>query len=104
MVTFYNVVRDALLVLQGVRDVAPVPTFKATLASRIRKAPGRTEFQRGVLTGHADGGYVVRTTGEQGSGILSSMAHANCFIVLPVAAGDLEPGTPVDVQPLDGLV
>src|SRR4029079_12508215 len=84
MVTFYNFVRDALLILQGRRDVAPVPTFKAVLARPIRKAPGRTEFQRGVLTTHADGGYAVRTTGEQGSGILSSMAHANCFFVLPV--------------------
>ena len=104
MVTFYNFVRDALLILQGRRDVAPVPTFKAVLASPIRKAPGRTEFQRGVLTTHADGGYAVRTTGEQGSGILSSMAHANCFIVLPVEAGDLEPGAPVDVQLLEGLI
>ena len=104
MVTFYNFVRDALLILQGAKDVAPAPTFKATLASPIRKAPGRTEFQRGVLTAQAGGGYAVRTTGEQGSGILSSMAHANCFIVLPVDAGDLEPGTPVDVQLLEGLV
>jgi len=104
MVTFYNFVRDALLTLQGRSDVAPVPAFKATLASPIRKAPGRTEFQRGILTGNGTGGYSVRTTGEQGSGILSSMAQANCFIVLPVDAGNLEPGTPVDVQVLEGLV
>ena len=49
MVTFYQFVRDALLVLQGRREVVPVPTFKATLAAPIRKAPGRTEFQRGIL-------------------------------------------------------
>jgi len=104
MVTFYNFVRDALLTLQGRCDVAPVPAFKATLASPIRKAPGRTEFQRGILTTNDAGGYSVRTTGEQGSGILSSMAQANCFIVLPVEAGNLEPGTPVDVQVLEGLV
>jgi molybdopterin molybdotransferase len=104
MVTFYNFVRDALLTLQGRCDVAPVPAFKATLASPIRKAPGRTEFQRGILTANAAGGYSVRTTGEQGSGILSSMSQANCFIVLPVEAGNLEPGTPVDVQLLEGLV
>jgi molybdopterin molybdotransferase len=104
MVTFYNFVRDALLTLQGRCDVAPVPAFKATLASPIRKAPGRTEFQRGILTANGAGGYSVRTTGEQGSGILSSMSQANCFIVLPVEAGNLEPGTPVDVQLLEGLV
>ena len=40
MVTFYQFVRDALLVLQGRRDVAPMPMFKATLAAPIRKVPG----------------------------------------------------------------
>ena len=82
MMTFYQFVRDALLVLQGRRDVAPPPLFKATLAAPIRKMPGRTEFQRGILARDADGGCTVRTTGDQGSGILSSMSQANCFIVL----------------------
>ncbi len=98
MVTFYQFVRDALLVLQGRRDVAPVPMFKATLGAPIRKAPGRTEFQRGILTPAAGGGYDVRTTGDQGSGILSSMSQANCFIVLPTETGNVAAGEAVDVQ------
>jgi molybdopterin molybdotransferase len=103
MVTFYEFVRDALLVLQGRRDVAPLPMFKATLAKPIRKVPGRTEFQRGILA--PDGaGWSVQTTGDQGSGILSSMSRANCFIVLPAGAGNLDAGTPVDVQLLEGLL
>ena len=104
MVTFYQFVRDALLVLQGRRDVAPVPTFKATLAAPIRKAPGRTEFQRGILTPAEGGGYDVRTTGDQGSGILSSMSQANCFIVLPTDTGNVAAGEQVDVQLLEGLL
>jgi molybdopterin molybdotransferase len=104
MVTFYQFVRDALLRLQGADPVAPVPTFAATCASRIRKAPGRTEFQRGILSRAGDGGWTVRPTGEQGSGILKSMSEANCFIVLGEAVGDVEPGMPVEVQLLDGLV
>jgi molybdopterin molybdotransferase len=104
MVTFYQFVRDALLVLQGRRDVAPVPMFKATLASPIRKAPGRTEFQRGVLTPAAAGGWEVRTTGDQGSGILSSMSQANCFIVLATETGNVAAGEAVDVQLLEGLI
>jgi molybdopterin molybdotransferase len=104
MVTFYEFVRDALLILQGRRDVAPAPLFKARLGKAIRKVPGRTEFQRGVLTPEPAGGYTVRTTGDQGSGILSSMSQANCFIVLPADAGDLELGTAVDVQLLEGLL
>jgi molybdopterin molybdotransferase len=103
MVTFYEFVRDALLILQGRRDVVPAPLFKARLGKAIRKVPGRTEFQRGVLTAEAAGGYTVRTTGDQGSGILSSMSQANCFIVLPADAGDLGVGTAVDVQVLEGL-
>jgi molybdopterin molybdotransferase len=104
MVTFYEFVRDALLVLQGRTGVVPPPLFKATLAAPIRKAPGRTEFQRGILSPVEGGGWQVRTTGDQGSGILSSMSRANCFIVLPAETGNVEPGTPVDVQWLDGLV
>jgi molybdopterin molybdotransferase len=104
MVTFYQFVRDALLILSGQRDVAPVPTFAATLGAPIRKAPGRTEFQRGILTQKPEGGWTVRTTGDQGSGILSSMSQANCFIVLPSEQGNVEAGATVQVQPLEGLV
>ena len=104
MVTFYQFVRDALLVLQGRRNSEPLPTFKATLASPIKKAPGRTEFQRGVLARAGDGSYTVRTTGDQGSGILSSMSRANCFVVLPTEVGNVDAGTLVDVQMLEGLV
>ena len=104
MVTFYQFVREALLVLQGQRDVGPLPMFKVPLAAPIRKAPGRTEFQRGVLSGDPANGYTVRTTGEQGSGVLSSMSQANCFIVLPTATGNVAAGELVDVQLLDGLV
>ena len=104
MVTFYQFVRDALLVLQGRRGVTGVPTFHATLGAPIRKAPGRTEFQRGILTPAPAGGYTVRTTGDQGSGILSSMSRANCFIVLPPECGNVEAGQMVDVQLLEGLI
>jgi molybdopterin molybdotransferase len=104
MVTFYEFVRDALLVLQGRTGVAPMPMFKATLAAPIRKAPGRTEFQRAVLSPVADGTWEVRTTGDQGSGILSSMSLANCFIVLSPATGNVDAGAQVDVQLLEGLI
>ena len=104
MVTFYEFVQDALKILQGQRDIAPAPTFKVPLSSLIRKVPGRTEFQRGILSPDGDGGFTVRTTGEQGSGILSSMSRANCFIVLPADTGDCAVGERVDVQLLEGLI
>ena len=104
MVTFYEFVQDALRILQGRRDVAPAPMFKVPLAAAIRKAPGRTEFQRGVLAPDGNGGFTVRTTGDQGSGILSSMSQANCFIVLSAATGNCAAGDLVDVQLLEGLI
>jgi molybdopterin molybdotransferase len=104
MVTFYQFVRDALLALMGVNPVAPVPTFTARSTARLKKMPGRTEFQRGILSRGADGSLAVRPTGEQGSGILKSMSEANCFIILGDATGNVEPGTEVEVQLLEGLV
>jgi molybdopterin molybdotransferase len=104
MVTFYEFVRDALLVLQGRANVTPMPMFKARLAAPIKKAPGRTEFQRGILAPDGAGGWQVRTTGDQGSGILSSMSQANCFIVLGADTGNVQAGEAVDVQLLEGLI
>ena len=104
MVTFYQFVRDAMLVLAGADPVEPVPTFTATCSTRLKKAPGRTEFQRGILTRGADGVLSVRPTGEQGSGILKSMSDANCFIILGDSTGNVEPGTTVEVQLLEGIV
>jgi molybdopterin molybdotransferase len=104
MVTFYQFVREALLVLMGAHPVGPVPTFSATCTQRLRKAPGRTEFQRGILARGPDGALTVRPTGEQGSGILKSMSDANCFIILGDATGNVEPGTAVEVQLMEGVV
>jgi molybdopterin molybdotransferase len=104
MVTFYEFVRDALLILQGQRDIQPPPMFKVPLSAPIRKVPGRTEFQRGILAPDGAGGWTVRTTGDQGSGILSSMSQANCFIVLSSETGNVAAGELVDVQLLEGLI
>ena len=104
MVTFYQFVRDALAVLQGQSSVKPLPTMKVRCTGPIKKAPGRTEFQRGILSRSEDGEWTVRPTGDQGSGILSSMSQAHCFIVLPTETGRLDAGAMVEVQPLEGLV
>lgn len=104
MVTFYEFVRSALLTLSGQAPVEPLPSFKVPCTSALKKAPGRTEFQRGVLTPGADGQWSVRVTGEQGSGILRSMSEANCFIILPTDQGNVAPGTLVAVQLMEGVV
>jgi molybdopterin molybdotransferase len=102
MVTFYQFVRDALLHLSGRSDDYAIPLLKATAAERMRKVPGRTEYQRGTLFVD-QGTWKVRTTGQQGSGVLRSMSEANCFIVLEHERGSVEPGEPVSVQLFEGL-
>lgn len=104
MVTFYQFVRDALLKLAGRDPVLPLPTFTVPCASALKKAPGRTEFQRGILSRDGTGSWSVRVTGEQGSGILRSMADANCFIILPTDQGNVAPGALVEVQVMEGVV
>jgi molybdopterin molybdotransferase len=104
MVTFYQFVREALLVLMGMQQPSPVPMFKAICTSAIKKAPGRTEFQRGILSLSPEGRWTVRTTGDQSSSILSSMSQANCFIVLPDDQGNTAAGAEVDVQAFEGVL
>ena len=104
MATFYQLVQPSLQALAGMPDPAPPLTMPAISASALRKKPGRREFQRGVLSRAADGRLVVHKTGHQGSGVLSSMAAANCFIVLPEDAGPVSEGDEVTVQPFAAFV
>ena len=104
MVTFYQFVREATLVLMGQPNPAPLPMFNVICIAPIKKMTGRTEFQRGILFADTDGRWKVKPTGAQGSAILSSMSLANCFIVLDDNVGNLDAGATVNVQVLDGLV
>ena len=63
-----------------------------------------SEYQRGLVTTAADGTLQVRTTGNQGSGVLSSMVQANGLIVLHHGQGNVAPGDMVDVMMFDGVI
>ena len=103
MVTFYAFVRDALLAMSGA-NVARLPMLRAACTSAIRKKPGRTEYQRGVVSRDADGTWRVAITGSQGSGILRSMSEANGLVVLHHEHGNVAAGEAVDVLPFEGLI
>lgn len=103
MATFYQVVQPALLQLMGIAEPDPPLLVRAICRSRLKKSPGRREFQRGIMTPIGEGRYEVTSTGQQGSGILRSMSEANCFIVLPEESGRIEPGDEVLVQPFAAL-
>jgi molybdopterin molybdotransferase len=101
MVTFYQFVRDALVHLSG-RSEDPFPLLSVESAENLRKVPGRTEYQRGVVFKENDQ-WKVRTTGQQGSGVLRSMSEANCFIVIEHERGSVKAGEQVAVQLFEGL-
>lgn len=102
MVTFYQFVQQALRKMMGETFTQPL-IVRAICQSKLRKRAGRFEFQRGILTRDDKGRLIVSKTGQQGSGILSSMTRANCFILLPETTTDIEAGTEVEVQPFGQL-
>ena len=103
MVTFLAFVRPALLQMMGSTVGAP-PMLKAHSMEPLRKKPGRTEYQRGIVSTNADGTLQVQTTGNQGSGVLSSMVQANGLIVLHHEQGNVGIGDLVDVMLFDGVI
>ncbi len=100
MVTFYLFVQPALEKLMGTTP-RTAWTLTARTTKALKKRPGRLEFQRGFLAHDAQGQLRVTPTGDQGSGILSSMSNANCFIVLALDTAQVEADTEVCVQPFD---
>ena len=103
MVTFYQFVQPALRALSG-EACRPMPFFKVKCTAPIKKATGRTEFQRGILNQAESGEWTVAPLPNQGSGVLSSMSAANCFIVLDESIGNCDIGAMVNVQILQGII
>jgi molybdopterin molybdotransferase len=98
MVTFDQIVAPALKQLSGSLEHKSLHIL-ATCTSDLKKAPGRQEFQRGVLSQDADGNFLVASTGPQGSNILSSMSLSNCYIVLSSDCEGVKRGEQVWVEP-----
>ena len=103
MVTFLAFVRPALLRMMG-STATSLPLLKARSTEAIRKKPGRTEYQRGTVTTARDGTLQVKTTGNQGSGVLSSMVQANGLIVLHHDQSSVDIGDEIDVMMFDGVI
>lgn len=99
MITFLAFVKPALLQMMGSTAKA-LPLVRARTQEVLRKKPGRTEYQRGIFSRNEQGEWIVRTTGNQGSGVLSSMVQANCLIVLAHQQATAQVGDWVDVLPL----
>ncbi len=103
MVTFMQFVQPAIHYLASGQIKMPL-NLLASCSSKLYKRPGRSEFQRGIFEHTADGKIMVKRTGKQGSGILTSMSLANCFILLPEESSGVEPGDSVLIQPFINTV
>ncbi len=98
MMTFEQLVRLAIMKMGGHRQWAR-PVVQAEFQEQFSKRPGRRHFLRGILE-YQHGTLTVRTTGPQGSGILTSMVKANGLIDIPEEVETVHPGDTVHVQVL----
>jgi molybdopterin molybdotransferase len=104
MITFYFFVKAAIRQLAGETWNEP-PLLQAKTVSALRKKPGRTEYQRAFVFTASDGRTpLVRSTGQQGSGVLRSMSEANCLVVLNHQQANANEGDWVDIVRFDGLI
>ena len=103
VVTAHLLAIPALIKMQHCHAYQPIKLMVKTVTA-LKKQPGRMDFQRGILSTNAEGETVVHSTGSQGSGILSSLAIANCYIVLPECQGKVCAGEKVQVQLFDHVL
>lgn len=103
LVSFYQFVLPALEKALGINDNPIAPLIKARSSQAMRKKSGRTEIQRGIISQSESGEWQVKTTGKQGSGILSSISAANCFIILSHETESIAQGDWVEVQLFSSL-
>ncbi|WP_028867740.1 molybdopterin molybdotransferase MoeA [Psychromonas arctica] len=103
IVTLYQLAVPAMAKMSG-EVVKPAIRFNAICTDTLSKAPGRTDFQRGNYSVNEQGQLVVNTTGNQGSGVFSSMSLSNCFIVLEQDRGNISVGETVVIEPYSPLM
>ncbi len=102
-VTLHQLAVPLLRKVAGESEKVPL-RLAATSLSTMRKRPGRTDFQRGIYQVNGNGQLEVSAISGQGSGILSSMSQANCYIILEQHRGRIETGETVMIEPFDALL
>jgi molybdopterin molybdotransferase len=103
LVTFHQLVIPALALLGGQMPHQPM-FLSARSSDKLKKRPGRMDLQRGICWQDENGTLMVKCSGKQGSGLLTSISKANCFIRLPRDSGDIQAGESVQIQLFDGLL
>ncbi|MCL4534568.1 MAG: molybdopterin molybdotransferase MoeA, partial [Bacteroidetes bacterium] len=99
MVSFEMFGRPSIMKMAG-RTAFARPHVEARLVEGLRRKDGRRHYLR-VTVSRTDDGWEARLTGDQGSGILTSMARANGLAVVSEEQSWLAPGATVPVILLD---
>lgn len=102
VVTLDQLVQPLLRRMAG-EQVTPPLQLEAKAATTIKKRPGRTDFQRGRYS-QRDGQLWAEPVGSQSSAVLTSVAQANCFLVLEEERGSIAAGESIIIQPFDQLL
>ena len=104
LVTFYQLVQPLIAKLQGQKHWKNPPHLQAFVATNLKKAPGRLDFQRGFYQVNAQGQIEVQPVGFQGSHLFSAFVKSNCFIVLEQERGNVAAGETVTIEPFNHLL
>ncbi len=99
MISFEQFVRPAMRVMQG-RRTWRRQRIQVVVDEDIKNTSGRRHFIRAVVTRMGEQ-YYARTTGDQGSGILTSMVKANALLIIPETQRLVRKGELVDAEMLD---
>lgn len=102
-VTFHKLTVPALQKMSGM-EVKENTQLQAITTAKVKKRPGRTDFQRGIAAINEVGQLEVTPFSHQGSGVLSSLSKANCYLVLEQDAGGNEVGEIVTIEMFDHIL
>ncbi|AUK49816.1 molybdopterin molybdotransferase MoeA [Pasteurella multocida] len=104
LATFYQLVQPVIAKLSGYSQWKAPQHLTAIAVTKMKKAPGRLDFQRGFYQVNAQGQIEVQPVGFQGSHLFSSFVKSNCFIVLERERGNVEAGETVTIEPFNHLM
>ncbi len=96
MTSFYQFARPAILKLMGSTDLL-LPKLPAKLSCTVKSSGDRPHYMSGILENYG-GEIIVTPAGPQGSGILSSLSRANCYMIIPKGRQIVEQGEFIDCE------
>lgn len=99
LVSFERFARPAILKMAG-HTAWERPRLPVTLLDPL-DSDGRETYARAIVSREADGRYVARVTGSQGSHVMTSLVEANALVIMPEGEKELPAGSQVEAMMID---